>query len=67
LSSRSAIACWLSFDAAPVLNSERNRIEEARREHEEALKTYRELAKKEPEIYLPEVAQKLNDLGIVDH
>ena len=50
-----------------MLDSERNRIEEARREHEEALKTYRELAKKEPEIYLPEVAQKLNDLGIVDH
>src|SRR4029077_19675661 len=37
-----------------------------RKEHEEALKTYRELAQKEPETYLPEVAQTLNNLGIVD-
>ena len=55
----------LPADAASVLDSERNRIEETRREHEEALKTYRELAQKEPETYLPEVAQTLNDLGIV--
>jgi tetratricopeptide (TPR) repeat protein len=41
-------------------------MEETRKEHEEALKTYRELAQKEPETYLPEVAQTLNNLGIVD-
>src|SRR4029077_17243856 len=53
-------------DAAPVLNSDQNRMEETRKEHEEALKTYRELAQKEPDTYLPEVAQTLNNLGIVD-
>ena len=52
--------------AAPMLNSDQNRMEETRKEHEEALKTYRELAEKEPDTYLPEVAQTLNDLGIVD-
>ena len=31
-----------------------------------ALKTYRELAEKKPETYLPDVAATLNDLGIVD-
>ena len=33
---------------------------------EESLKTYRDLAKKEPETYLPHVAATLNDLGILD-
>ena len=56
----------LSIDAKPMLNSDQNRMEETRKEHEEALKTYRELAEKEPDTYLPEVAQTLNDLGIVD-
>jgi len=56
----------LPVDAALLLNSDQNRMEETRKEHEEALKTYRELAQKEPETYLPEVAQTLNNLGIVD-
>ena len=56
----------LPVDAASVLNSDQNRMEETRKEHEEALKTYRELAQKEPETYLPEVAQTLNNLGIVN-
>jgi tetratricopeptide (TPR) repeat protein len=43
-----------------------NQTEETPREYEEALKTYRELAKKEPETYLPHVAATLNDLGILD-
>jgi hypothetical protein len=47
----------LPVDAAPVLHSDQTR---------KALKTYRELAQKEPETYLPEVAQTLNNLGIVD-
>ena len=34
----------LPVDAAPMLNSDQNRMEETRKEHEEALKTYRELA-----------------------
>jgi hypothetical protein len=43
-----------------------NQTEENRRELEESLKTYRDLAKKEPETYLPCVAATLNDLGILD-
>ena len=56
----------LPVDAASVLNSDQTRMEETRKEDEEALRTYRELAQKEPETYLPEVAQTLNNLGIVD-
>jgi tetratricopeptide (TPR) repeat protein len=36
----------------------------ARKEYAEGLKTYRKLAQKYPESYLPDVAQTLNDLGI---
>ena len=43
-----------------------NPTEKTRRNYEEALKTARELAEKEPETYLPEVAATLNDLGILD-
>jgi tetratricopeptide (TPR) repeat protein len=43
-----------------------NPTEESRREIEEALKSYRELAEKEPETYLPDMAATLNDLGILD-
>src|SRR6267154_548742 len=48
-------------NAVPVLNSDQNR-----KELKEALKSYRKLAQKEPETYLPYVAQTLNNLGIVD-
>src|SRR5258708_31078368 len=41
-------------------------MKEARNEYEEALKTYRELAQKNPETYLPYVAMTLNNLGILD-
>jgi tetratricopeptide (TPR) repeat protein len=47
-------------------DASQNQTEEIRREYEEALKTYRELAKKEPETYLPHVAATLNELGILD-
>jgi hypothetical protein len=43
-----------------------NQMGGTRREYEESLKTYRELAKKEPETYLPHVAATLNNLGIFD-
>src|SRR6476646_6327416 len=56
----------LPVDAASVLNSDQNRMEETRKEHEEALKTYRELAQKEPETYLPYVATTLNNPGTID-
>jgi hypothetical protein len=39
---------------------------EARKEYAEGLKTYRKLAQKYPESYLPSVAETLNNLGIVD-
>jgi tetratricopeptide (TPR) repeat protein len=41
-------------------------MKEARKKYEEALKTYRELAQKNPETYLPDVAMTLNNLGILD-
>jgi tetratricopeptide (TPR) repeat protein len=41
-------------------------MDEARNEYEEALKTYRGLAQKDPNTYLPDVAMTLNNLGILD-
>jgi tetratricopeptide (TPR) repeat protein len=41
-------------------------MEEARNEHAEALKIRRELAHKNPDVYLPDVAQTLNNLGNLD-
>src|SRR6266404_1985203 len=49
-----------------IPDRDRNRIEEARKEYEETLKTYRELAQKDPETYLPYVTTMLNNLGILD-
>jgi nephrocystin-3 len=49
-----------------TIDSARNRMEAARKEYEEAVKIYRELAEKNPENYLPEVAQMLNNLGLID-
>ena len=37
----------------------------ARADYEEALKTYRELARKQPDVYLPDVAMTLNNLGVL--
>ena len=48
------------------LDIDQNRMEEARKEYEEALKIYSELAQKNPETYLPYVAMTLNNLGILD-
>src|SRR5258708_34882511 len=45
---------------------DQNRMEDAGKEYEQTLKTYRELARKDPETYLPYVAATLNDLGILD-
>src|SRR6478672_9361149 len=54
------------FKTLDFLDSAQNRLGEARKESEEALKIYRELAQKEPETYLPYVAATLNNLGILD-
>jgi tetratricopeptide (TPR) repeat protein len=49
-----------------ILDIAQNRMKEARIEYEEALKTYAELAQKDPGTYLPDVAMMLNNLGILD-
>jgi hypothetical protein len=41
-----------------MLDHDQNQIEEA-------LKTYRELAQKDPQTFLPKVALTLNNLGIL--
>ena len=42
-----------------------NDFEKARRHYEEVLQALRELAKKNPEAYLPDVATSLNNLGVL--
>jgi tetratricopeptide (TPR) repeat protein len=49
-----------------MLEADQNRPEEARKAYEEALKTYRDLAQRDPETYLPGVAASLNNLGILE-
>ena len=41
-------------------------MKETRKEYEEALKIYRELADQNPETYLSYVAKTLNNLGMLD-
>src|SRR6202035_3327602 len=48
------------------LDSAQSRMKEGRKKYEEALKIYRELAQKNSETYLPDVATMLNILGILD-
>src|SRR5260221_1077212 len=45
---------------------DQNRMEAARKEYEQTLKTYREFPRKDPETYLPDVAATLNDLPTLD-
>jgi len=42
-------------------------MEEARQEYEEALRIRRELAQKNPETYLPDLAWTLHNLGLLDY
>ena len=46
-----------------ILHSAQNRVDDARQAYEEALKIRRELARKNPETYLPDLAMTLNNLG----
>ena len=48
-----------------VLHRAQNRMEEARKAHEESLKIRRALAEKNPDTYLPDVAKTLNNLGVL--
>ncbi len=50
-----------------ILDSKQNFRDEARKEYQEALQTYRRLAQQNPEAYLPYVAMALNNLGVLDH
>ena len=52
------------FNYARILQSLQH-FREARRHYEEALQMYRELARENPEKYLPNVARSLNNLGIL--
>jgi tetratricopeptide (TPR) repeat protein len=49
-----------------MLDRAQNRMEEARRAYDEALKIRRGLAQKNPDMYLPDVATTLNNLGNLD-
>jgi hypothetical protein len=55
----------MALNSLGILDSAQNRMKETQNEYEEALKTYRELAQKNPETYLPDVAMSLNNLGIL--
>ncbi len=46
-----------------VLHSDQNRMEEARKAYDEALATYRQLARSNPDTYLPYVARVLWGMG----
>ena len=41
-------------------------MEEARKELDETLQIRRELVQKNPEAYLPDVAETLNNIGVLD-
>src|SRR5260221_639862 len=45
---------------------DQNRMDEGRKEYEETVKSNRELAQKDPETYLPDVAAMHNNLGNLD-
>jgi hypothetical protein len=48
-----------------IFDSDKNQLNEARKDYEEALKIQRELAHKKPATYLPYIAVTLNNLGIL--
>jgi tetratricopeptide (TPR) repeat protein len=48
-----------------VLHHDQHQMDDARQAYEEALKIRRELARENPETYLPDVAMTLNNLGNV--
>jgi tetratricopeptide (TPR) repeat protein len=49
-----------------LLDRDENRMDEARKAFDEALKIRRELAQKNPDTYLPAVARTLTNLGLLD-
>src|SRR5205814_7853106 len=49
-----------------LVDRDQNRMSEARQAFEQALRYYRELVRKNPDAYLPNLAMTLNNLGLVD-
>ncbi len=49
-----------------LLDRDQNRMEDARKEFQEALQIHRELTQKTPDVYLFDLAQTLNNLGLLD-
>jgi tetratricopeptide (TPR) repeat protein len=49
-----------------ILDRNEKRMGEARNDYVEALKIRRELAQKNPDVYLPDVAETLNNLALLD-
>src|SRR5947199_112039 len=56
----------MTLNNLAMLDGDQNRAEEARKGFEEALKIRRELAKKNPDAYLPDLAMTLNNLANLD-
>ena len=56
----------LTLNKLGNLHSEQNRMEEARKAYEEALGTYRQLARANPDTYRPSVARVLWGMGRMD-
>src|ERR1022692_4871904 len=48
-----------------ILYSDENRTEEARKAYEEELEIRRDLARQNPAVYRPKVADTLNNLGVL--
>jgi tetratricopeptide (TPR) repeat protein len=48
------------------LDADQNRTDEARQHYEEALQSYRQLAERERDMYLPLVAATLNNLALAE-
>ena len=57
---------YLTRNNLRKLHSQQSRMEEARKEYEEAPKIDRELAQKNPESYLPHLATRLKNLRKLD-
>jgi len=54
-----------ALNSLGILHNDQNRMDDARMAYDEALKIYRDLAQKNPDISLPDVAMTLNNLGLL--
>src|SRR5439155_913485 len=56
----------LMLNNLAILDQAQNRMKAARKEYDEALNIFRELAQKKPDAYFPQVAVSLNNLSVLD-